>query len=149
MLNIENQLPSSARRLIGTAVLALALTLAAGGALAQGFFGGYATSSGKETYEHICQGCHMPDAKGAVGAGAYPALAGNKKLIAAAYPALVIIKGQKAMPSFGMLSDVQIADVVNYVRSNFGNQFPGAITPEQVKALRPGARGPGAPLAPG
>ena len=79
----------------------------------------------------------MPDAKGAVGAGAYPALAGNPRLGSAAYPAMVIVRGQKAMPSFGGLSDAQVADVVNYIRSNFGNHFDDKITPETVKALRP------------
>ena len=33
--------------------------------------------SGDELYHAICQGCHMPDAQGAKGAGAYPALANN------------------------------------------------------------------------
>ena len=35
---------------------------------------------GQAIYEGVCQGCHMPDAKGAVGAGMYPALASNPKL---------------------------------------------------------------------
>jgi len=93
-------------------------------------------ATGPEIYQHICQGCHMPDAKGAVGAGAYPALAKNAHLQSAAYPALVLINGQRAMPSFSGLSDEQIANVVNYVRNAFGNRYPKLITPNEVKALR-------------
>jgi len=33
------------------------------------------------------------------------------------------------------LDDQQMADVLTYVRANFGNQAP-AVTPEQVKAVR-------------
>jgi mono/diheme cytochrome c family protein len=66
----------------------------------------------------------MPDGAGAVGAGAYPALAENELLAAPSYPIFLILEGQKAMPSFGgMLDDQQVADVVNYIRSNFGNAF--------------------------
>jgi mono/diheme cytochrome c family protein len=80
----------------------------------------------------------MPDAKGAVGAGMYPALANNKKLGAKAYPALVIVRGQKAMPEFGTaFSDEQVANVVNYVRTHFGNTYTDAVTPAEVKPLRP------------
>ena len=35
--------------------------------------------SGEALYADICQGCHMPGGVGAVGAGAYPALAKNPK----------------------------------------------------------------------
>jgi mono/diheme cytochrome c family protein len=80
----------------------------------------------------------MPDAKGASGAGAYPALAGNARLATKEYPAMVILRGQKAMPEFGsMFTDDQVAGVANYVRTSFGNKFKGAITPAEVKALRP------------
>lgn len=106
--------------------------------------------TGKDIYEGVCQGCHMPDGKGAKGAGAYPALAGNKKLASKAYPALVVIRGQKAMPDFGpYMSDAQVANVVNYIRSNFGNTFTDAITPEEVKPLRPAAAPTGTVRPPG
>jgi mono/diheme cytochrome c family protein len=118
----------------------LALCLAAGatGALAQGFgAGGYPQQTGEALYQGICQGCHMADAKGAVGAGAYPALAANRKLVAKAYPELVVLRGQKAMPAFGpSLSDAQVAAVVTYVRTHFGNSYADSVTAEDVKALR-------------
>jgi mono/diheme cytochrome c family protein len=34
-----------------------------------------------------------------------------------------------------LLTDAQIADVVNYVRSHFGNRYKDKITPEQVASL--------------
>jgi cytochrome c5 len=102
-----------------------------------GFFSPFPFQGGEAIYEGVCQGCHMPDAKGAVGAGAYPSLAKNENLETAAYPVSVVLKGQKAMPFFAMqLGDQQIADVVNYVRTHFGNKYRDKVKPEDVKALR-------------
>lgn len=95
-------------------------------------------ATGEAVYKQICQGCHMPDGKGAAGAGAYPALASNAKLGVAAYPFLVLLRGQKAMPEFGSaLTDAQIADVVGYIRTNFGNAYKGPVTAADVAQLRP------------
>ena len=67
-----------------------------------GFGGGpFPQQGGEAIYKGVCQGCHMPDAKGAVGAGMYPALAKNENLETAGYPVGVIVKGQKAMPALG------------------------------------------------
>ena len=91
----------------------------------------------KAVFTNVCQGCHMADAKGAVGAGMYPALASNEKLETAGYPVAVVVHGQKAMPQFGsLLNDQQVADVVNYVRTNFGNKYKDKVTPADVKAQR-------------
>jgi mono/diheme cytochrome c family protein len=110
----------------------------AGVAYAQEIYaGGYKQQSGEDIYKGICQGCHMPDAKGAIGAGAYPALANNVRLKAAIYPITVVINGQRAMPNFGSdLSDDQIANVINYVRTHFGNQYKDVVSPAAVKAAR-------------
>ncbi|MGZ5920251.1 MAG: c-type cytochrome [Rhizomicrobium sp.] len=98
---------------------------------------GLPQQGGEAIYKGICQGCHMADAKGAVGAGMYPALASNPKLETAGYPISVIIHGQKAMPAFGAaFSDQQIADVVNYIRTHFGNSYQDKVTPEDVKSAR-------------
>ena len=135
--------PMTVRRFLIPA-LGLALAAAAGSAHAQRPAGGspYPETTGEDLYKNVCQGCHMPDAKGAAGAGVYPALAGNKKLAAKAYPALVVVRGQKAMPEFGTsMTDEQIANVVNYVRTHFGNTYADSVTPAEVKALRP-VRGP-------
>lgn len=98
----------------------------------------YPESSGEALYHAICQGCHMADARGASGAGTYPALAADTKLEAAGYAVLVVVQGQKAMPPLGSaLSDEQIAAVVNYVRSHFGNDYKDEVTAEEVRAARP------------
>jgi mono/diheme cytochrome c family protein len=92
---------------------------------------------GQSIFTGLCQGCHMPDAKGAVGAGAYPALARDSKLQVAGYPVAVVTHGQKAMPPLGdYLNDQQVADVVNYIRGNFGNAYKDRVKPEDVKAIR-------------
>jgi mono/diheme cytochrome c family protein len=98
---------------------------------------GQPQQGGEAIYKGICQDCHMPNAKGAVGAGMYPALAGNSKLEAAGYPVAVVVNGRKSMPAFGgALNDQQIADVVNYVRTHFGNSYRDKVTPGEVKAAR-------------
>lgn len=99
--------------------------------------GKFVMRDGQAIYENVCQACHMGDAKGAQGAGIYPALAANPKLGAVGYPIRVVVKGQKGMPAFGeMLDDDQVAAVVTYVRGHFGNHYAEAVTPEEVKAAR-------------
>jgi mono/diheme cytochrome c family protein len=105
------------------------------------FSGKFGQQTGEDLFKGICQGCHMPDAKGAAGAGAYPALANNPRLAAAIYPITVVVNGQRAMPPFGtttifgpMLTDTQIANVINYVRTHFGNHYTDVVTPEAVRA---------------
>lgn len=115
---------------------AFALSLSGGGG---GRNARLATTDGKMIYEHVCQSCHMADGKGAkLGPAAYPALAANTKLAAKLYPAMMIVNGLGAMPAFGtMLSDEQVATVVNYVRGNFGNRYPDAVMPAEVAGVRP------------
>jgi mono/diheme cytochrome c family protein len=97
----------------------------------------FSEPDGEKMYRRVCAGCHMPDAKGAVGAGMYPALAGDKKLAAAGYPVYVLTHGLNGMPALGKsMSDQQVADVVNYVRTNFGNKYKDKVKPEDVKAVR-------------
>jgi mono/diheme cytochrome c family protein len=98
-------------------------------------------ADGKDLYAHICQGCHMADGKGAaLGPAAYPALAGNARLAARIYPAMLVVKGQGAMPRLGLvLDDAQVAAVVNYVRGSFGNAWTDQLTPAEVAALRSAA----------
>ena len=80
----------------------------------------------------------MPDGKGATGAGTYPSLAGDKALEVAGYSVFVVVNGQHGMPPVGiMMSDDQVAAVVNYVRTHFGNAYKDAVTPEDVKVVRP------------
>jgi mono/diheme cytochrome c family protein len=99
--------------------------------------GSYIQQSGEDLYKSICQGCHMPDAKGVIGAGAYPALANNARLMSALYPIAVVLNGQRAMPPFGAdLSDAQIANVINYIRAHFGNRYKDSVSAAAVRAAR-------------
>jgi len=114
---------------------------------------------GEHVYTTICQGCHMSQGEGAVGAGFYPKLAGDPALASWQYVAVTVLNGRHAMPSFGdipgsltgdasfmsaSLSDAEIAAVVNYVRSHFGNNFKDKASEKEVAALpHPGSRGSG------
>lgn len=116
---------------------------------------GMGALSGAEIYSHICQGCHMPQGQGAVGAGHYPRLAGDPALVSWKYAAVILLGGRNGMPAFGIseeqarltrsvrLSDAQIAEVINYVRSHFGNMYKDVASANEVKALpHPHAAGP-------
>jgi mono/diheme cytochrome c family protein len=94
--------------------------------------------TGKGLYEAVCASCHMSEGQGAVGAGAYPALADNAMLESPDYPIHLIVHGQTAMPPLGaIMNDEQIAAVVNYIRTSFGNTFAeNPATAETVAAAR-------------
>ncbi len=108
-----------------------------------------AKAGGEEIYRRVCQGCHMPDGRGAVGGGTYPALAENPHLASVQFTAATVALGRHNMPHFAAqpelggfeqfvtlhLDDRQIAAVVNYVRSHFGNHYTDEITPADVAAL--------------
>ncbi len=97
----------------------------------------FVPKDGATLYKTSCQACHMAAGEGASGAGIYPALAKNVKLRTARYPVFVVTNGQKGMPPFGpMMDDEQIAAVVNFVRSNLGNDYKDAVTAADVKAIR-------------
>ncbi|MGD0848046.1 c-type cytochrome [Bradyrhizobium sp.] len=97
----------------------------------------FVEKSGEDLFANVCRGCHMSDGKGATGAGTYPSLAGNGNLESSGYPVGVVVNGQRGMPPFGaMMSDDQIAAVVNYVRTHFGNSYRDTVTAEDVRAVR-------------
>jgi mono/diheme cytochrome c family protein len=55
----------------------------------------------------------------------------------------VLLRGLKGMPPVGeMMSDAQVADVVNFVRTHFGNAYPGAVSAADVAAARRRAGAP-------
>lgn len=97
----------------------------------------FAAASGETVYRAICQGCHMPAGQGALGAGEYPALANNPKLAAGPYVAMMVLDGHAGMPGFGgMLNDTQVVQVVDYVRTHFGNAYSDSLTVDDIKSLR-------------
>lgn len=127
--------------------LAVTLGLAAMPAAAQGAAGQAqaATESagalggpdGEQLYRQNCMACHMAQGEGAQGLGRFPALANNPALTAAGYPIFVVLNGLGGMPWFnGMLSDEEIAAVVSYVRTHFGNTYTDPVRPEDVAMMR-------------
>ena len=88
---------------------------------------------GQRLYEDRCADCHGARGQGAQ--GAYPALAGNRKLTmrSASNVVRVVVEGGFApttagnprpfgMPPFGQsLNNAEVADVVTYVRNAWGN----------------------------
>lgn len=102
---------------------------------------------GKEVYTLFCQNCHMEDGKGTPGLNPPLAKADylkkpSKKLIDIilnGQSGEVVVNGKKynaLMPAQDYLTDMQIADVLNYICNSWGNKISGSITPETVKALR-------------
>lgn len=99
-----------------------------------------------------CQGCHQPGGTGIP--GVFPPLAGHVPEILAAkggreyiinmllygLTGQINVKGGSyngAMPAFGaQLKDDQIAAVLNYVSTSWGNKNPKAFTANEVKAQR-------------
>ena len=91
---------------------------------------------GQSVYEMACLPCHQPEGKGLP--GVYPPLQGSEwvrgdvsrlvKIVLHGLTGPVTVAGKQygagpepvAMPSMSGLSDEQIADVLSYIRSNFG-----------------------------
>jgi nitrite reductase (NO-forming) len=101
--------------------------------------------AGKIVFEASCAACHQPTGQGVP--GAFPPLAGSDFLMADKARAIhtvvhgregeMTVNGQKyngVMPSLG-LNDEDIADVLTYVRSSWGNKGD-IVTPEEVKKQR-------------
>jgi mono/diheme cytochrome c family protein len=92
---------------------------------------------GAAIYASVCAGCHQPNAEGASGAADYPALAANANIASANSMVAILLFGQRGMPPVGrMMSDEQAADVINYVRSHFGNTYDAAVSAADVRAAR-------------
>jgi cbb3-type cytochrome c oxidase subunit III len=101
--------------------------------------------SGKIIYETYCLACHQEDGNGVPGMN--PPLSKTDWVLGDSTRLInVILKGLKdaeingeiysnEMPSHDFLTDKQIAEVLTYVRKNFGNNA-GAISVEDVKKQR-------------
>ncbi len=97
----------------------------------------FTEQGGAAIYRSVCAGCHMPDGRGATGAGAYPSLAQDERLAAAGYPIERVLHGSKAMPPFARtLTDDQVAAVVGFVRTNFGNAYTDSPSAADVASAR-------------
>lgn len=92
-------------------------------------------ADGKALFLKNCAACHQPTGKGIP--GAFPALAGSKFVQGkGSEVATVLLKGRGGMPDFSeSLSDRDIATVLTFVRSNWGNKADG-LSEAEVGALR-------------
>ena len=104
------------------------------------------TSRGGLGYTQFCADCHRPDGGGVK--GMFPPLNGNPGITAANPTTLlhITLTGWKTpqtaahprvytMPGFAPLADDEIAEILSFVRTSWGNDAP-AITPAQVAKMR-------------
>ncbi len=102
--------------------------------------------AGAKIYTNTCASCHMVDGSGVP--NMQPALGGDA--VVAGDPNIlirVVLDGpakvlpadrpifSSTMPPFYQLSDQDVADVLNYIRQEYGTKA-SAIEPSQVAALR-------------
>lgn len=90
---------------------------------------------GEQTYLSNCAPCHGLNGEG--GARMLP-LRQTDGLASTAVLILVVLRGKGGglMPSWSILSNEAIAEVVNYLRSRFGGELRAVATPDDVQALR-------------
>jgi len=86
---------------------------------------------GQQLYAHNCLACHQADGLGIP--GAFPALKASPLVLGNETSLLrVVLAGRGGMPTFnGSLDDNQIAAVVTYIRSEWGNRA-SRVNPAQV-----------------
>lgn len=101
---------------------------------------------GKELYITNCQNCHMADGKGV--SGAFPPLAKSdylmkdlnrsiKQVLYGAQGKMVVngVTYNGSMMGYKMLSNQEVADIMNYIRNSWGNSGE-MVTPQQVEKVR-------------
>jgi mono/diheme cytochrome c family protein len=114
------------------------------------------TDPGAQVFTTVCSACHQANAQGLP--GAFPALAGSDWVNAdPETPIRVVLTGlsgpikvngadfNSMMPPPPGLDDEKIANVLTYVRANFGNKG-SAITKDQVAAVRSSLAGRSTPF---
>lgn len=100
---------------------------------------------GQSIYEQYCLACHQANGSGVPNLN--PPLRGTDWVLGDKIRLInVLLKGlqgqeiegefyDNAMPAHAFLDDSQIAGVLTYIRSNFGNKAD-AVTADEVKAVR-------------
>ena len=84
----------------------------------------------------IARPATWPTPRARFGAGNFPALASNERLGTAGYAIYMIEKGKGGMPYFSdALTPAQVADVVNYIRTHFGNAYTDKVTAADVEPM--------------
>jgi mono/diheme cytochrome c family protein len=102
--------------------------------------------AGKKVYDQYCVVCHQASGEGVP--NAFPPIVqteyvsgDTERLIGIILNGLtgeIEVNGEVyngVMLAHNFLSDAEVADVITYVRSNFGNEAPG-VTAEEVAAVR-------------
>jgi mono/diheme cytochrome c family protein len=108
-----------------------------------------AKNEGKKVFSLICAGCHQASGQGV--AGQFPPLAGSEwvleegpnriiRVVMNGLSGPITVKGSpfgavQMLPWKDALTDEQIANVLTYVRSEWGNNAP-PVTAAQVKKVR-------------
>ncbi len=114
---------------------------------------------GQRIFTANCAACHQVTGLGLP--GAFPPLAGSEwvagpderiiRIVLSGLSGPVTVKGSPfnlAMPSLGpSLKDEQLAAVLTYIRSEWGNNAP-AVSPDKVKEIRAAVAGHPGPWAP-
>ncbi len=103
-------------------------------------------AGGEKIFSVYCATCHQKDGKGA--SGRFPPLTGTdwvtgdkKRLIGIVLNGMqgsIVVNGEtyiNAMPQHGFLSDDEIANVLTYIRQNFGNRA-SEVKPDEVRRFR-------------
>jgi mono/diheme cytochrome c family protein len=102
---------------------------------------------GQTVFTQACSVCHMTDGSGVP--NLQPAIDGGNRVVVGDPNTLITLLLQGAqtalpadrerfsnqMPTFETLTDDEIAAVLTYIRSSFGNKA-SAVTPKQVAAAR-------------
>lgn len=101
---------------------------------------------GKKVYDKICINCHMADAKGVL--PYVPALSNSKLVLGSSTKLIrIVLRGsdelkndpgrnyKNEMPPHNDLTDKKVANVLTYIRKNFGNNAP-PVTVDEVKLIR-------------
>ena len=120
---------------------------------------GAAAVDGKQIYGAKCVACHQASGMGV--AGVFPPLAGaegglgDEKVLASillhGVEGALVVKGTTyngAMPAFGSLPDEEIAAVLTYIRSEWGNKA-APITAATIAAQREATKAQSGPYAGG
>ncbi len=103
-------------------------------------------ADGKQLFATQCVACHQASGLGVP--GVFPPLVGSEWVLGSektlgaillhGVTGSLTVKGTSyngSMPAFGALSDAELAGVMSYLRSEWGNAAP-AVTPEALKTLR-------------
>ena len=98
-------------------------------------------AEGRLLYNKYCASCHKKDGQGIT--GAFPSLRGAEQVQGSKEDLIqIILYGQdeqydQPMPSFDFLEDEEIAEILTYIRSEFGNGSE-SVSPEEIRHARKG-----------